>query len=270
MPRNVKKSRRSSKRHLVVLEGYGQTESTGGSFCTHSQDGTVGHVGGPTPALEFKLVDVSDMKYTAMDRDDKGERCPRGEICIRGPPIFRGYYKDEEKTKEAIDEDGWLHTGDVGKVDKYGRLTIIDRKKNIFKLAQGEYIAPEKIETVLLRSKLLAEVYIYGDSLQTFCVLIAVPNGSELINLCKSKGVTEDDVSKLCSDKEVRKLVLAELEKVGKKEGLQGFELPKRLHLRPESFGKEGLLTATLKLKRNEAKDFCKSIIDELYKEADK
>ena len=250
-----------------ILEGYGQTESTGGSFVTDSQDSTCGHVGGPTPALEFKLVDVPDMKYTSMDRDDKGERCPRGEVCIRGAPIFRGYYKDEEKTKEAVDEDGWLHTGDVGRVDSFGRLTIIDRKKNIFKLAQGEYIAPEKIETVLLRSKLLAEVYVYGDSLQTFCVLIGVPNPSELIGLCKSKGITEEDVSKLCDDKEVRKIVQAELEKVGKKEGLQGFEIPKRVYLRPDSFGKDGLITPTLKLKRNETREFCKGIIDELYKE---
>mmetsp|Transcript_57329 Transcript_57329/g.65689 ORF Transcript_57329/g.65689 Transcript_57329/m.65689 type:complete len:674 (+) Transcript_57329:34-2055(+) len=250
-----------------ILEGYGQTESTGGSFVTHSQDGSVGHVGGPIPSLEFKLVDVPDMKYTAMDRDEKGERCPRGEICIRGSPIFKGYYKDEEKTKEAIDEEGWLHTGDVGKVDKYGRLTIIDRKKNIFKLAQGEYIAPEKIETILLRSKIMAEVYVYGDSLQTFCVLIAVPSHSELVAFAKSKGITEEDYAKLCEDKELKKQLQAELEKMGKREGLQGFEVPKKIFLRPDSFGKDGLLTATLKLKRNEARDACRGIIDELYKE---
>eukprot|EP00331_Platyophrya_macrostoma_P018075 CAMPEP_0176463596 /NCGR_PEP_ID=MMETSP0127-20121128/35986_1 /TAXON_ID=938130 /ORGANISM="Platyophrya macrostoma, Strain WH" /LENGTH=674 /DNA_ID=CAMNT_0017855793 /DNA_START=18 /DNA_END=2042 /DNA_ORIENTATION=+ len=251
-----------------IVEAYGQTESTGASFFTHTKDPSVGHVGGPNPACEFKLVDVPDMKYTSQDRNEKGERCPKGEICLRGPMIFKGYYKDDVKTKEAIDEDGWLHTGDVGLVEAGGRLKIIDRKKNIFKLAHGEYIAPEKIETVLTRSKLVAEIYVYGDTLQTFCVMLIHPNPAELIEFCKKKGITEESYEKLCDNKEVNKIVLAELERVGRAEGLQGFEIPKRLYLKKESFGKDGLLTGTLKLKRNEVKDFCREIIQDLYKDA--
>jgi long-chain acyl-CoA synthetase len=250
-----------------IVECYGQTEATGASFMTHTQDPSVGHVGGPNPACEFKLVDVPDMKYTSQDRNEKGERNPRGEICLRGPMIFRGYYKDEEKTTEAIDEDGWLHTGDVGMVDTTGRLKIIDRKKNIFKLAHGEYVAPEKIETVLMRSKLVAEIFVYGDSLQTFCVMIIVPNFAELISFCKSKQITEEDHEKLVDDKAVNKLLIAEFERVGKAEGLHGFEIPRKLYLRKDSFGKDGLLTGTLKLKRNEVRDFCREIIQELYKD---
>jgi len=131
-----------------ILEGYGQTESTGASFATAVNDPTSGHVGGPMANVEYKLVDLAEMKYTSDDKDDNGNPMPRGEICIRGPGVFLGYFKDTEKTTEAIDKDGWLHTGDVGQIMSNGALKIIDRKKNIFKLAQGEYIAPEKVEGI--------------------------------------------------------------------------------------------------------------------------
>lgn len=82
---------------------------------------------------EFKLVDVPEMKYTSLDNID-GKPTPRGEVCVRGPGVFLGYYKEPEKTAEAIDKEGWLHMGDIGMIQSNGSLKLIDRKKNIFKL----------------------------------------------------------------------------------------------------------------------------------------
>ena len=250
-----------------MVEGYGQTETCAGCFATHSSDQTSGHVGGPFACAEFKLIDVPDMKYTAMDKNENGEHMPRGEICVRGYNIFKGYYKEDKKTKETFDEDGWLLSGDIGTIDKYGRLTLIDRKKNIFKLSQGEYIAPEKVESVLLKDPLFAELCIYGDSKESYCILIAAPEHSEFKSFCSSKGLGSDDLEKLCEDEAVLKKVQEKVEEVGKAGGLKGFEIPKKVILRPESFAKDDMLTATTKVKRNAVKDFYKDKIEELYKE---
>ncbi|KAG7225832.1 hypothetical protein INR49_014353 [Caranx melampygus] len=139
-------------------EGYGQTECTAGCSMSMPGDWTAGHVGPPLPCNAIKLVDVAEMNYLAAN----GE----GEVCVKGPNVFQGYLKDPEKTAEAIDKDGWLHTGDIGKWLPNGSLKIIDRKKHIFKLAQGEYIAPEKIETIYNRSDPVAQIFVHGDSLQ--------------------------------------------------------------------------------------------------------
>ena len=80
----------------------------------HCKDPSVGHIGGVITGLEMKVIDVPDMKYFSTDKNEKGQLTPRGEICVRGPQVFEGYYKLPVKTAEAIDQEGWLHTGDVG------------------------------------------------------------------------------------------------------------------------------------------------------------
>ena len=125
-----------------IIEGYGQTESCAASCITQPHDPVAGHVGGPTPAVKIRLRDIPEMGYTTNDSP-----YPRGEICFKGPQVFKGYFNDPVKTQEAI-VDGWLLSGDVGVILPNGSIKIIDRAKNIFKLAQGEYIAPEKLENV--------------------------------------------------------------------------------------------------------------------------
>ncbi|AWP18012.1 Long-chain-fatty-acid--CoA ligase 5 isoform 2 [Scophthalmus maximus] len=163
-----------------IFEAYGQTECTAGCTFTMPGDATSGHVGAPLPCNIVKLVDVEEMNYFASN----GE----GEVCIKGVNVFKGYLKDPEKTTEALDEDRWLHTGDIGKWLPSGVLKIIDRKKNIFKLAQGEYIAPEKIENVYVRSGPVAQVFVHGDSLQSCLVAIVVPDPDVLPGFAKSLG----------------------------------------------------------------------------------
>lgn len=118
-----------------IIEGYGQTEGCAYEFAGDYRDGVSGHVGGPFICNEFKLVDVESMNYKSTDKDEKGNPSPRGEIWVRGPNVISGYYKNDEKNAETF-VDEWLLSGDVGQIlPGSNALKIIDRKKNIFKLA---------------------------------------------------------------------------------------------------------------------------------------
>ncbi|XP_028668642.1 long-chain-fatty-acid--CoA ligase 6 isoform X2 [Erpetoichthys calabaricus] len=240
-----------------IYEGYGQTECTAGSTFTTPGDWTASHVGAPLPCNYIKLVDVEDMNYFAS----KGE----GEICIKGPNVFKGYLKDAARTAEALDEDGWLHTGDVGRWLSNGTLKIIDRKKHIFKLAQGEYISPEKIENIYIRSEPVAQLYVHGDSLQSCLVGIVVPD-PEMMPSWASKRGFEGHYGDLCKDKGVKKAIMEDLVRLGKQNGLHSFEQVKDIYIHSEMFSvQNGLLTPTLKAKRPELREYFKEKLEELY-----
>ncbi|MEQ2247723.1 Long-chain-fatty-acid--CoA ligase 5 [Ilyodon furcidens] len=240
-----------------IFEAYGQTECAAACTFTLPGDATSGHVGVPLPCNFLKLVDVDEMNYFASN----GE----GEVCIKGTNVFKGYLKDPEKTAETLDKDGWLHTGDIGKWLPNGVLKIIDRKKNIFKLAQGEYIAPEKIENVYVRSERVAQVFVHGDSLQSCLVAVVVPEADILPGLAKSLGI-QGSIEELCKNTEIKKAIITDMTKLGREAGLKSFEQVKDVHLHPELFTIEnGLLTPTLKTKRTELKALFQSQLDQLY-----
>uniref|UniRef100_A0A8C6W026 Long-chain-fatty-acid--CoA ligase n=1 Tax=Nothobranchius furzeri TaxID=105023 RepID=A0A8C6W026_NOTFU len=240
-----------------VYEAYGQTECTAGCTYTTPGDWTSGHVGAPLPCNLIKLVDVPEKNYFAS----KGE----GEVCVKGPNVFKGYLKDPERTAETLDVDGWLHTGDIGKWLPNGTLKIIDRKKHIFKLAQGEYISPEKIENIYIRSEPVAQLYVHGDSLQSCLVGIVVPDPEVMPEWAKKKGLL-GTYKDLCKNTELKKAILEDLVRLGKANGLLSFEQVKNIYIYSEMFSIEnGLLTPTLKAKRPELKEFFKAKIDDLY-----
>lgn len=234
-----------------VYEGYGQTETSAGLTVTIKGDLDSGHVGYPLECCEIKLLDIPELKYTSEDKP-----YPRGEICVKGNQVFKGYYKDDEKTQEAFTEDGWYKTGDVGMYDGKGRLVIIDRRKCIFKLSQGEYVAPEKVETVIsTHCDIVSQIFVTGDPLQSYAVAIVVPHMGKLNNIEGIFDATPADIADY---------VLQEIRRAGKENGLNGYEIPQKIYLADDQF-KEELMTPTFKLKRNVARDHFADIIAQLY-----
>ncbi|XP_014781246.1 long-chain-fatty-acid--CoA ligase 5 [Octopus bimaculoides] len=241
-----------------VYEGYGQTESTGIVTITLPGECDAGHVGPPAPNNYVKLVDVPEAGYFQADG--------KGEICVKGMNVTGGYFKLPEKTAEIFDSDGWLHTQDIGMFLPNGTLKIIDRKKNIFKLSQGEYIAPEKIENIYLLCPLISQIFVAGDSLQSYIVAIVVPNDENLLELAKLKGI-EGTFEELCDNKEIKSIILTDIQEIGKKHDLKGFEQVKAITLTSVPFGIEnGLISSTLKNKRFQLLKTFQQHISDMYK----
>jgi len=242
-----------------VIQGYGLTETSAGGTVTLGSDVTFGNVGGPVPSCEIRLRDVPDMNYFAAQG--------RGEICFRGGNVFSGYFKDEEKTKEAFDADGFFLTGDIGRWNENGSLSIIDRKKNIFKLSQGEYVAVEYIESIYVKNKYIQQMFAYGDSMQSCLVAIVVPDFDIVLPWAKSNGIENpDDKIALCSNEKVKKFVFDDLNATAKQAKLHGFEFVRAIHLEPEPFSVEnGLMTPSFKSMRPKLKEKYQSLIDKMY-----
>ena len=210
-----------------------------------------------------------------VDKDGKviheGVPCSgRGEVCFRGYNVIKGYYKRDTINAEVFDKDGWYHSGDIALWRPNGCIQIIDRKKDIFKLAQGEYISPDKITAVYQSCPLVASLFVYGDSFQSYLVGIVVPDETELRRELRKRGMDEADMTfaEMCKKDVVRAVVFEAMAATANQSKLVGFEKLKNIYCDSEAWTVEnGMLTPTMKLKRDHSKKYYKNVIDELYKE---
>nr|AJQ20636.1 Long-Chain Acyl-CoA Synthetase [Salvia miltiorrhiza] len=246
----------------VLSQGYGLTESCGGCFTSIANVfPMIGSVGVPMTTIEARLESVPEMGYDALSA------LPRGEICLRGNTLFSGYHKRQDLTNEVL-VDGWFHTGDVGEWQLNGSMKIIDRKKNIFKLSQGEYVAVESLESTYSRCPLITSIWVYGSSFEAFLVAVVVPEAKALEDWAVNSG-EKGDFMLLCNNPKARKYILDELNKTAKQHNLRGFEMLRAVRLEPIPFdiGRD-LITPTFKLKRPQLLKHYKDCIDQLYSEA--
>ncbi|KAF7810460.1 long chain acyl-CoA synthetase 4-like [Senna tora] len=247
-----------------VLQGYGLTETCAGTFVSLPNElAMLGTVGPPVPNVDVCLESVPEMGYDALSSQ------PRGEICVRGTTLFSGYYKREDLTKEVM-VDGWFHTGDIGEWQPDGSMKIIDRKKNIFKLSQGEYVAVENLENIYSQASAVDSIWVYGNSFESFLVAVVNPNKQALERWAEENGVNKD-FNSLCEDSRAKSFIVEELTKIGKEKKLKGFEFIKSVHLEPEPFDMErDLITPTYKKKRPQLLKYYQNVIDNMYKSGGK
>lgn len=230
------------------IQGYGLTETYAVTMAQLENDFSTGNCGAIAPSTEVCLQSVPDMDYLVTDSPN-----PRGELLIRGHSRFREYYKSPEETAKAILEDGWFRTGDIAEVDELGRFKIVDRVKNVLKLAQGEYISPERIENVYLaNTSLVSQAFVHGDSTQAFLVSIFgvdpvafAPFASKVLK----QEIKADDfvaIKAAAKDERVQKALLKVLDGIGKKNRFNPWERVRKVYLELEPFTIENeLLTPT-------------------------
>ena len=199
--------------------------------------------------------------YSAGTKEDP---TPKGEVMMWGPSIMKGYFKNPEKTAEAVTSDGWLLSGDVGAIFPNGALKIIDRAKNIFKLSQGEYIAPEKLENVYVKSPYVQQVWIHGDSLQNFVLAFIVLEWPKVEAWCKSNGQEANEA--VLKNDALKQAVLDDLNGYAIEAKFNTLEKPGQLMLLKEPWTIENeYLTPTMKMKRAVAKVKLQVEIAQLY-----
>jgi len=233
---------------LPVIEGYGLTESAPVLTLNPLDRIKLGTVGRAIPGVELKIA--SD-----------------GEILARGPNIMQGYYKLPEATKEVLDADGWLHTGDIGELDSDGYLKITDRKKELLKTAGGKYIAPQPIEGMIKRNKFVANAVLYGDR-RKYPIVLVVPNFDNLERWAKERNLSYGSHAELIQLADVQAKVEREVMSMLKE--LAKFETPKKVLLLENDFTIEsGELTPTLKVKRRVVEKRYKDQIDSTYAAGD-
>lgn len=242
-----------------VLQGYGLTETCGlATIGFPDEMCMLGTVGSAFVYNEIRLEEVPEMGY-----DPLGDP-PRGEICYRGKSAFAGYYKDPELTSESV-RDGWFHTGDIGEMFPNGVIKIIDRKKNLIKLSQGEYVALEYLEKVYCITPIIEDIWVYGDSFKSTLVAVVVPN-EENSKRWAEQNDHNGSFSELCTLNPLREHIILELRSTAERNKLRGFEYIKGVVVeqKPFEFQKD-LVTATLKKRRDQLVKQYKVEIDHLY-----
>ncbi|KAK2603832.1 medium-chain fatty acid-CoA ligase faa2 [Conoideocrella luteorostrata] len=253
-----------------LFQGYGMTETSGVCTIALKGDFDTGHVGPPSPCVELCLESIPELEYTVHDKP-----YPRGEILVRGPTMFAGYYKNDEENKKTIESDGWFHTGDVAMIDELGRFTIIDRKKSVLKLAQGEYVAPERLENVYAANcGLIANAFVHGDSQESTLVGIFGINPETFAPFASKvlgQSISHGDLATLrtvIKNPKVRGEFSKTLQAIGKKSRFNKYENVANFLLAVEPFSVDNdLLTPTLKLKRAQAAKAYRKDIDRMYGE---
>ena len=229
---------------LPVYEGYGLTETSpviAVNYPGHIKIGTVG------PVLENVTVKIAE----------------DGEILVKGPNVMKGYYKDPEKTAEAIDEEGWFHTGDIGELDHENYLKITDRKKEMFKLSTGKYVAPQVIENIFKESPFIDQLFVVGEK-EKFVAAIISPNFEYLNAWAVKHGIIFRDAYELIKHPKVIDRYQEEVDKFNKR--LAHHEQIKKFALTCRKWTPEtGELSPTLKLKRRYLKKLYKAKLDYLY-----
>jgi long-chain acyl-CoA synthetase len=229
---------------IVIFEGYGLTETSPVIALNYPNAHRIGTVGKAMPNVQCRFAED-------------------GELEVKGPSIFTGYWKKEKETAEVFTSDGWFKTGDIGNVDKDGFVSITDRKKELLKTSGGKLIAPQPIENKLKANSLIGQAALVGDKHKFACVLIS-PNFAALEVWAKGQGIAAGDRAALVKDARVVKLYQEIVDKVN--QGLANFESMKRMCLVPEEWSLEdGTLTPSMKLKRRVVEKKYAKEIGEFY-----
>ena len=249
---------------IPIIEGLGMTELSGSAFCTNYHDLNNFTAGGVTSGVKMIIKSVPDLGYTIDDMID-GINCPAGEICLKGPLIFNGYYKNDLENAKAFDEDGYFHTGDVGRIIPYygNGLKIVDRVKEIFKLSQGEYIIPAKLESVYVKSNYIQQIMIYGNSTMNNILAIICPDKQ---HCARELDITEEELIKDEENPKLKKIILNDLDRLAIEANFNGLEKVKFILLTFEGFTIQNeCMTPTMKIVRKKVEIRYKNRIDDLY-----
>ena len=229
---------------VLVLEGWGMTETSTAATCNTAEEFRFGSVGKPFPGVEVKI---------AAD----------GEILARGPNIFRGYYKNPEATAETI-VDRWLHTGDIGRIDEDGFLYITGRKKDIIITAGGKNITPANLENGLKQNQYISQAVVHGDRRPFLTALITL-DPEEIVPWAQAQGIEDTDMASLAQNEKVQALVQEAVDKVNEK--VARVEEVKKFTILPHDLTQEtGELTPTLKVKRNVVNEKYAGELDAMYR----